>query len=430
MSPLRTVALALLLLATARETAHAGGVPWVRLPSPTTANLRALFFADSLTGWVGGEGGAMFRTTDGGMSWTPLTSGTTGTIEDITFFNGLKGWAVAHEVQGPSVYSVLLTTGDGGDSWSAENYPEADVILNSLVYHTPDTGWAAGEFGTLLGTVDGGRTWTTARRDSSTLLRWDLRRVRFHRRSLGLAVGGRFDFTGVVWRTTTGGEVWSNDVAGAEPVNDVHFIDSLNILGIGGDTDFGSGMVRSTDAGATWEYTYLGIWGEARALGFRTPAEGWAPLGFSADIMMTADTGRTWTSMPVPDTSAIYELLFTDSTHGYMVGNRGRIFRYDATVNDVRGERTFPSSVRLLPAYPNPFNPSSTIILHLERSALVRLELADLLGRRVAVLADAVLSAGEHRIPVSGEGLAGGVYLCRAVVGGVVAAAQKLVLVK
>jgi photosystem II stability/assembly factor-like uncharacterized protein len=404
----------------------------VRIPSPTTADLRALFFADSLRGWIGGEGGALYRTTDGGATWSAQPSGVTGTVVDIFLLNGLKGWALAHDVIGPSVSTILLRTGDGGETWDAEPYPTPEVILNSMVFHTPDTGWAAGEFGTVVGTNDGGRSWADAPIDSAVHLRWDLRRIRFFSRWFGLAVGGRFDFTGVVWRTTDGGLLWTNDVAGSEPVNDVHWVDSLNIIGIGGDTDFGSGMIRSTDAGVTWEYTYLGIWGDARALGFRTPAEGWAPLGFAAAVMTTSDTGRTWSSFDPPDTSALYEVQFTDSTHGYMVGNGGRIFRYKPVVSRVKTEEPLPEAVRLLPAYPNPFNPTTTVVVETDRGATVTLELHDLLGRRVAILMHGMVGPGQHRVAVSGSGLAAGVYICRLFAGSARApvASQKLLLLK
>ncbi|MBD3222329.1 hypothetical protein GF314_13910, partial [bacterium] len=67
--------------------------------------------------------------------------------------------------------------------------------------------------------------------------------------------------------------------------------------------------------------------------------------------------------------------------------------------------------------FPNPFNPRTTIVLALPRSEPVRLAIHDLAGRRVRLLVDATLAAGEHRIVWDGTDdrgvrLASGVYLC------------------
>lgn len=72
-----------------------------------------------------------------------------------------------------------------------------------------------------------------------------------------------------------------------------------------------------------------------------------------------------------------------------------------------------PTRVALLPNYPNPFNPSTTIRFTLPEAVPVRIEIFDAIGRRVAVLADAAFAAGEHRLPFEARGLASGVYRVR-----------------
>ncbi|HMB94360.1 MAG TPA: FG-GAP-like repeat-containing protein, partial [Rhodothermales bacterium] len=72
----------------------------------------------------------------------------------------------------------------------------------------------------------------------------------------------------------------------------------------------------------------------------------------------------------------------------------------------------------LHPAYPNPFTEEATLTISLDASGPVRLAVYDVLGRRVRVLHDAVLPAGEHHITwdgrdKQGEHLAGGTYLLR-----------------
>ena len=70
-------------------------------------------------------------------------------------------------------------------------------------------------------------------------------------------------------------------------------------------------------------------------------------------------------------------------------------------------------------AWPNPFNPRTTIGLRLtDDAATARLRVFDLRGRLVATLHDGPLTAGEHRIDWLARGTASGVYLYRLEAGG------------
>ena len=71
-----------------------------------------------------------------------------------------------------------------------------------------------------------------------------------------------------------------------------------------------------------------------------------------------------------------------------------------------------------LDAYPNPFHPVVTLRFNLPESARTRLEIFDLQGRRVALLAEGTLDAGEHEIlwrglDDKGRRVATGVYLAQ-----------------
>ncbi len=79
--------------------------------------------------------------------------------------------------------------------------------------------------------------------------------------------------------------------------------------------------------------------------------------------------------------------------------------------------------------YPNPFNPVTVIRYELPQNSQVRLEVFDMLGRRVAVLVDGLIEAGTHEIPFDASNLASGVYLYRLTAGQVVQTRQ-MVLVK
>lgn len=74
-----------------------------------------------------------------------------------------------------------------------------------------------------------------------------------------------------------------------------------------------------------------------------------------------------------------------------------------------------PARFSLAPVYPNPFNPQATVPFELPAAANVTLTVYDVLGRRVAVLADRLYQAGRHEVVLDGSRLASGTYLVRAV---------------
>lgn len=87
-----------------------------------------------------------------------------------------------------------------------------------------------------------------------------------------------------------------------------------------------------------------------------------------------------------------------------------------------------PAVVRLGQNYPNPFNPATTVPVELDESGRIRLEVFDLLGRRVALLADELLPAGEHRFIVRADSWPSGQYLVRLVAGDVIRTRQMTLL--
>ena len=77
-----------------------------------------------------------------------------------------------------------------------------------------------------------------------------------------------------------------------------------------------------------------------------------------------------------------------------------------------------PRELRLLANFPDPFSAATTISYTLPESMPVTMEVFDVLGRRVALLVNAVEEAGTHTLTFDGSRLAGGVYVLRLVAGG------------
>ncbi len=90
-----------------------------------------------------------------------------------------------------------------------------------------------------------------------------------------------------------------------------------------------------------------------------------------------------------------------------------------------------PNAFALHQNYPNPFNPATIIAYQLPSASAVKLELYDVLGRKVATLVDARQNAGSYRyaLDASRFSLASGVYFYRLQAGDFVQT-RKMVLTK
>jgi protocatechuate 3,4-dioxygenase beta subunit len=76
-------------------------------------------------------------------------------------------------------------------------------------------------------------------------------------------------------------------------------------------------------------------------------------------------------------------------------------------------EAELPETVTLDQNYPNPFNPSTTIRFSLPSAGNVKLEVFDLLGRSLGILANTTFAAGAHEVTFQANQLQSGVYFYR-----------------
>jgi hypothetical protein len=109
------------------------------------------------------------------------------------------------------------------------------------------------------------------------------------------------------------------------------------------------------------------------------------------------------------------------SLHGTALAERQQAAANRLVALTVRGpvgeaqpmEALRPGKLTLGPAYPNPFNPVTTIPFTLTAETVVDLAVFNLLGQRVATLAQGRLAAGAHVARLDGAMLASGLYLVR-----------------
>lgn len=91
-------------------------------------------------------------------------------------------------------------------------------------------------------------------------------------------------------------------------------------------------------------------------------------------------------------------------------------YKWGACITGIE-DSGLPDRVVLHPAYPNPFNPSTTLSFELPRATNVTLTVHDVLGRHVQTLLDGWRIAGHHEVLFGASGLPSGTYLVRLEVG-------------
>jgi photosystem II stability/assembly factor-like uncharacterized protein len=421
-------ALLLFMLLIFRSPSEAQGT-WTRMTIPTTQYLRSVCFTDSLYGWAAGDSGTILHTTNGGASWTSQGIQTSNEIEFVFFLNRNLGWASEFNYTTSPYGTTLLKTTNGGATWQSTPFPVPDIFMTCILYTDSLTGWMGGKPNGIFKTTDGGASWTAAAIDTSVLAFFPVLDIEFYDQNYGYASGGILDIAGVIWRTDNGGDKWyaiDPSYAPADEVHRLHLFDSLNVLGAGGDPDFGYGvgMIRTTNGGLSWTYDELPIQGNAYDLDFRNYSEAWAPLGPKRKFIYSLDAGNTWTPILTPDSTAIYDVTFPDSLHGYAVGKNGAFLKYHPpvipSVSPVPAE---PDACTLYQNYPNPAGSVTTIKFTLPSAGslmghygsqpfpAVRVIITDILGHEVAALSPTGALPGIHEVTFDASGLPGGFYL-------------------
>jgi hypothetical protein len=92
-----------------------------------------------------------------------------------------------------------------------------------------------------------------------------------------------------------------------------------------------------------------------------------------------------------------------------------------------------PRTFRLGQNYPNPFNPMTVIEFSVPERADVKLDIYNILGRKVKALVDREMAAGDYTVQwdgtnQSGQAVATGIYLYRLTTGDHVASKKMLLL--
>jgi photosystem II stability/assembly factor-like uncharacterized protein len=340
-----------------------GGRTWQRWPRTNDRGPSGLFFFDALVGWLVTPWGDIERTTDGGRTWTVVHQ-EKDSLSRVWFADRQMGWAIGG--------NTVVHTSDGGSTWQRRAFPAAERVasasfvpssipggapvsyaagirgcvvkstdgwlthsvvrplgagpdLHDIRFSDADHGFAVGEYGVVIYTPDGGRTWSPRHSGGPG---------GFHRMDANDAAHAWLAADlGQVALTSDGGLRWNTvPVDGFSRFGTIKSVDFLadDLTGWAAGFEQGWGgttsrISRSTDGGRTWQLQYTStvdwFFETVNALDERTAvASGWMPRRGSR-WLRTEDGGRTWQDVTPPTTVGVmYDSDFLDARVGYLAG--------------------------------------------------------------------------------------------------------------
>lgn len=235
-----------------------------------------------------------------------------------------------------------------------------------------------------------------------------------------LLFGWSYDYDSWIVRTTDAGETWE------ELCNIDHTTGGTLQLfesGIGYLTnDFG--LCKTTNGGFNWNVVSSMSVGFG-AIDFINETTGYAALNGS--IYVTVNGGSNWTLQA--DYRSVRDIDMLNSSIGYAVGEGGTIcFTNNGGVGVTRVS-SFVNNYSLSQNYPNPFNPTTKINFAIPKSGIVQIKVYDLIGREVQILVNEFKATGEYTVDFNGSSLSNGVYFYKLITNDFVDT-KKMILVK
>jgi photosystem II stability/assembly factor-like uncharacterized protein len=172
------------------------------------------------------------------------------------------------------------------NGWIYQNpYPTSNTLL-AVKFVTPEKGWMAGQYGTILYTEDGGETWQY--QESGT--EQDLKSISFVNEKVGWAVGNG----GVIIYTEDGGKKWQKQGNFTVSLHKVFPINGKECW-VGGA---GGMLLYTNDGGKTWRKQDIGTWYDIAGIFFKDINRGWVLS--RGKVYMTRDGGKNWEVSQLP----------------------------------------------------------------------------------------------------------------------------------
>ncbi|MEJ2544166.1 MAG: YCF48-related protein, partial [Calditrichaceae bacterium] len=191
--------------------------------------------------------------------------------------------------------------------------------MTGLYFNDDSIGWSVGQYGTILKTTDGGKSWTI--REIPWL--YDLSDVHFPSALTGYAIGT----DGFIIKSTDGGESWEKqDNSYSNNLNRILFKDELTGWAIGE-----KGMILHTvDGGDHWLLQTSNSLENLFGIDF-IGTDSLCVVGDNKTILLADVTDDSWLNVELSTDCSLEDVFFADSMHGWVCGcdnnNKGIILK-------------------------------------------------------------------------------------------------------
>ncbi len=258
-------------------------------PPDIELSYSALEFADATTGILIGERvfeddkSAVYTTTDSGENWQADLGSVAGRLLGGSMLDPTHAWVVGEA-------GAVMATKDGGATWDVQT-SKALTDLYEVQFVTPEKGWAVGQNSTVVTTNNGGRTWNvlTGGQPSGEVGEGAVMYMGAHflDETTGFVAGA--GITGIIAKTTDGGETWTTVYEATDNLSAITFADPMNGWAGG---KYGL-VLATTDGGVTWEQVDAGTEEDIYSIAVGNAGHIWLS-GDYGTIGYSEDLGQTW----------------------------------------------------------------------------------------------------------------------------------------
>ena len=256
-----------------------------------------------------------------------LTSGTIYDLWSVYFPDSNTGYAVGDG-------GTIIKTINGGTNWTAQTSGTL-YTLRSIYFTDTNTGYTVADGGTILKTINGGTNWAALSSGTTN----SLNSTYFTGTDTGYAVGE----SGTILKTINGGTNWTAQTSGTtDYLLSVYFTNANTGYAVG----FGGTILKTINSGSNWIAQTSGTTNDLYSVYFSDSNTGYA-VGGNGTILKTINAGTTW-SAQTSGTMSFYSVYFTDANTGYAVGQYGIIRTINGGTN---WTETYGTSNYLLSVY-------------------------------------------------------------------------------
>ncbi|MBN1479443.1 T9SS type A sorting domain-containing protein [candidate division KSB1 bacterium] len=249
----------------------------------------------------------------GQQGWFEQETASTTTFYSVHFVDDYTGWAVGDN-------GTILKTIDAGMTWSVQQSGTTHS-LTSVHFATADSGWVTcANSDVVLRTTDGGTQWTGVAVGGGGM---GLNSVFFINSRTGWVAGINAE-SHTICKTVNGGLNWQEQSWRQIPncLQSITFIDANFGWAAGAD-----GRLRRTiNGGASWSNHYCGKSSFLHSVCFIDAQTGWI-VGKSGTICKSIDGGSSWEDQTSATTAWLYDIYFADMNTGWIVGQDGLILK-------------------------------------------------------------------------------------------------------